>query len=375
MINRINHNCRLGIIVCLTRNHPPFAERSYYEHLTRVGKSLGMSVIVFSPKHINWMSREVRGYEYYPNLKQWIMRKTPLPAVIYDRCFYLSPAHYKSYLPFIRKLRQDPQTELLGVPLQGKWQLTQLIGRSRQLSPFLPHTERYGKPQDALAFIQKYNAVVAKPIGGTHGRGIIAIIRKAENERYVVVGRTNQNKPLSYTFANLQRTLSWLHRFIGETRYILQPYLQLRTPNHLPFDIRVLMQKDERQTWQMTGMAVRTGNPYSLTSNLHGGGKAEKIAPFLAQLAFDKQTLKRITQNIRTICDQLPLLIEREHGRLCELGIDIGIDLNARVWLLEVNSKPGRQVFRQAGERNIYLTAIRRPMLYANALLKTRQSR
>ena len=375
MNDRKTHNRLLGIITCFTRNHPPFAERSYYEQLTQIGKNLGVSVVVFTPKHINWGARQVRGYVYDSTLKQWFLRQTPLPAVIYDRCFYLSPSHYKSYFPFVQKLRQDPQTELLGVPLKGKWQLAELIKHSPKLASFFPHTVRYVKPQDALVFLQKYNTLVAKPSGGSHGRGIVAIFQKAENGRYVIIGRSRQNRPLSRQFANLQQTLTWLHRFIGGTRYILQPYLPLRTPNHLPFDIRVLMQKDERQTWQMTGMAVRTGSPSSLTSNLHGGGKAEKIVPFLKQLSFDKQAIRRIEQEIRTICEQLPPLIEKKHGRLCELGIDIGIDSNARVWLLEVNSKPGRQVFRKAGEREVYLTAIRRPMLYAYALLKDRQSR
>lgn len=371
MNNIMGDNHLLGIIVCTTRHHPPFAERPYYEQLARVGKNIGITVVVFSPKQIDWSLRQVRGYIYNPDMRKWSLHKVSLPAVIYDRCFYLSPAHYRSYQPFVHRLRQDKHIELLGVPLKGKWQLAQLIAHS-PLTRYFPRTERYEKPQDALAFLKKYNTLVAKPSGGSHGRGVVAIFRKTENGPCTVIGRGKGNEPLSHKFADTKQALAWLHQFIGESRYILQPYLQLRTPNHLPFDIRVLMQKDGRQTWQMTGMAVRTGTPYSLTSNLHGGGKAEKITPFLERLSFDQQTTERIETDIRTLCEQLPLLIERQHGRLCELGIDIGIDLQARVWLLEVNSKPGRQVFRQAGERQIYLTAIRRPIMYAHSLLQGR---
>lgn len=218
--------------------------------------------------------------------------------------------------------------------------------------------------------MQKYNTLVAKPSGGSHGRGIVAVFRPSKNGAYRVIGRTKQNRPVTFTFQNINQSLLWLHRFIGKNRYILQPYLQLYTPEYLPFDIRVLMQKDSHKLWQLTGMAVRIGSPYSLTSNLHGGGKAEKWKSFLRRLPFDQQTISRIEKDIRTICERLPNFIESRHGRLCELGIDIGIDLKSRVWLLEVNSKPGRQVFRQSGDRHVYLMAIKRPLLYANALLK-----
>lgn len=365
----IRSNRLLGIIVCTTRQYPPFFERHYYEQLTRIGTSLGITVVVFSPKSVSWPRRQVQGYVYNPVLNKWLVSKAALPTVIYDRCFYLNSHHYQSYQPFIQKLRQDSQTKLLGVPLKGKWQLAELVAQS-PLSRYLPHTERYTNMQDALSFIQKYRALVAKPIGGSHGRGIVAIFHKTNNRPCYVVGRTKGNASLSQTFPTTKQALDWLDRFIGTNRYILQPYLHLRTPNNTPFDIRVLMQKDERQVWQMTGMAVRTGNPHSLTSNLHGGGKAEKIVPFLKQLFYDKQTAHRIEKEIVALCQNIPLLIEKKHGRLCELGVDIGIDTRERVWLLEVNSKPGRQVFRHSGEKQLYLTAVKRPLMYACSLLE-----
>lgn len=360
----------LGILVCTTKNDPPFAERAYYEQLAAFGKALDMTVVVFSPKQIDWSSRRLRGFVFDLIRKKWIPIQSNLPTVIYDRCFYVSPEHYKSHKPFMQKLRQDPRIELLGVPLKGKWQLAQLMKDSGSLAHFFPPTECYEVPQDALAFLHKYKSLVAKPSGGSHGRGIVAVFRPSKNGPYRVIGRTKQNKPIALTFQSIIQSLRWLHRFIGKTRYILQPYLQLYTPDYLPFDIRVLMQKDSHKLWQLTGMAVRIGSPYSLTSNLHGGGKAEKWNAFVQRLPFEPQTVSRIEKDIRTISERLPTFIERKHGRLCELGIDIGIDLKSRVWLLEVNSKPGRQVFRQSGDRPVYLTAIKRPLLYANALLK-----
>ena len=52
----------------------------------------------------------------------------------------------------------------------------------------------------------------------------------------------------------------------------MQPYLDLSHHGH-PFDIRALVQ-NKHGRWTLTGCMVREGAEGSLTSNLHGGGKA-----------------------------------------------------------------------------------------------------
>ncbi|WP_054948590.1 YheC/YheD family endospore coat-associated protein [Numidum massiliense] len=370
--NRQRRANALGIIVCSTNKYPPFSERVYYEQLSRIGRRLGIAVVVFSPKHIDWRTRRVRGYRHHHATNKWVKVETDIPGVIYDRCFYVTSAHYLSYKPYVQLIERDPFTELLGLSLKGKWQLAQIVSRAPNLTAYMPSTERYTKPTDAEKYLHQYGAFVAKPSGGSQGNGIVAIFHHKQGNTYAVLGRSKKNEPLAHTFATETTTFAWLHQFIGKSRYILQPYLHLHTPDNTPFDVRALMQKDERRTWQLTGMAVRTGNRRSLTSNLHGGGKAEPFAPFLHKLSFDAETMRQIERHVHTICKEVPPLIEREHGRLCELGIDIGIDRQGRVWLLEVNSKPGRHSFQQAGTKDIYYTAVKRPMLYAHSLLQSK---
>ena len=58
----------------------------------------------------------------------------------------------------------------------------------------------------------------------------------------------------------------------------------------------------------------------------------------------------KIIQTIRDLSAQLPSLLEEGFGRLGELGIDFGVDTKGRVWILEVNSKPGRRAFTLTGD-------------------------
>lgn len=115
-------------------------------------------------------------------------------------------------------------------------------------------------------------------------------------------------------------------------------------------------------------MAVRRGKLGSLTSNLHGGGRAEAVQPFL-ESEFGSRTMKRLIGTIETLSYQIPALLEEHHGRLAELGIDFGIDQCGNVWVLEVNSKPGRSVFQQMHDEQASLQSVRNPIMYARYLL------
>lgn len=65
---------------------------------------------------------------------------------------------------------------------------------------------------------------------------------------------------------------------------------------------------------------------------------------------------------IRSAITIAETLEEQIDGTLGELGLDIGVDRNGRVWLFEVNAKPGRHIFlhpslREAGRMSAkYIT-------------------
>ena len=56
------------------------------------------------------------------------------------------------------------------------------------------------------------------------------------------------------------------------------------------------------------------------------------------------------------------VLEQQIDGPLGELGLDMGIDINRKIWLFEVNAKPGRHIFhhpslREAGRQSAkYIT-------------------
>lgn len=358
----------LGVITCRSAGQiPPFSETLYFKELTLEGKAMGIRIVVFSPMDVDWKTRWVTAWRYERSLRRWLKEAHPLPPLIYDRCYYADTRHYLAYKPYITRLRQDPYIHLLGRPLGGKLQTHLMLQKNQDLVPFLPPTKKLLSTTDLLSDMKRYTSVLIKPNGGSHGRGVAALT--PEGESFRVLGRSKDNRHFHLILHSERSLTHWVRRFTENTRYITQPFLELTSSDGRPFDIRILVQKDGEGRWVTTGMAVRTGSRNSLTSNLHGGGRAVRPPQFLRK-NYPPGKVKEILESIRFVSENVPKQIEREHGRLLELGLDIGVDRQGRIWFLEANSKPGRSIFLLTGERDVRRQSVRLPIQYALTLFQ-----
>ncbi|WP_400161869.1 YheC/YheD family protein [Brevibacillus sp. TJ4] len=341
-----------------------FVDKGFYRKLTMYGRKKGLRVFVFSPRNVNFDARTVRGFEYRQGT--WESRVFPLPDLIYDRCF-VGPS-YRHYKPFVERLQNDPAITFLGHGLSGKWQVHKMLIQSPKLAPYLPRTELFSL-STLRETLRTHGAAVIKPIAGTHGIGVTRI--KAMNDRYEIAGRNRKNQPFRRLVKGQAGLATFLRSFTTGRKFLVQPYLNLHTPAGVPFDVRVLVQKNGDGAWETTGAAVRVGDKRSITSNLHGGGKAVPLSPFLSR-HFSPEIKSRIEQQVSLLANELPVFLEQSHGRLVELGIDLGIDTDGNVWVIEVNSRPGRTVFRKIGDPQARLHSITQPVRYAHYLMQAR---
>jgi len=108
---------------------------------------------------------------------------------------------------------------------------------------------------------------------------------------------------------------------------------------------------------------------------LHGGGQAITMNKLLKQWIQNEETVEEVTRKAEDLGVQIAAFLEESYGRLCELALDLAIDRKGQIWLLEVNPKPAREVFLQAGERETYRIAITRPLEYAMWLYEQKKRR
>lgn len=358
----------IGILVAEGRAPVPFAEPGYCRKLCQIGSSRGMTVYVFCPSFLRPGGESVPGYSYENG--GWHHKLFPPPDVIYDRCFTHDRRQQQRKRQALSRLSAQHPFVYLTRGLTGKWQVYQALRKFPELESYLPETARYEGPEHLAVWLRQHgDEAFLKPEHGTHGKRTLHVKRSELHGGLKITGRDPRNGILHKQFSIYEEGLDWIHRFTSGRSFLIQPFLELNTAKKEPFDIRVLVQKNDTGAWEITGTAARVGVKNALTSNLHGGGTAHRALPVLIR-ELGMSGAKAALASIRELALRIPPALESHFGRLAELGIDFGIDRKVgRIWVLEVNSKPGRSSFFRIGDRRSARKSVENPILYARYLL------
>ncbi|MFM1654355.1 YheC/YheD family protein [Brevibacillus sp. B_LB10_24] len=344
------------------RNGHRFQEPGYFRRLISEGQKLGATVFLFSHEDAFERRRVIRGFT--PSAKGgWESKLFPWPDVVIDRCRKGSPGY--------RQFRRKKLFLYANNTYTNKWNATQLFLKDDAVQRWMPDTVAYS-PEHLRQMLKKYRLLYIKPGNGTGGRSILKLTRTAEG--YTVLGRDNRLVKKTARFQTLPPLIQWLNRWvkterIREGNFMIQQGLDLSLVPGRATDIRLLIQKNELGEWDITGLGIRIGGKNSSTSNLHGGGKAVPFESLMAERFGPEQT-KSILLECHELARQVVHTIERHFGPMMEFGLDIGVDVNGRVWLIEVNPKPGREIFKRIGRMDLYRRSIQRPLQYALHLLQ-----
>ncbi|RXT08772.1 YheC/YheD family protein [Ammoniphilus sp. CFH 90114] len=314
------------------------------------------TVIVYTPKEVNLTDQFIFGYIY--EYGRWIKHTRPFPSINHDIGYYPD----LETLNLVKKIKNHPHLPFLGYGLGNKWTIQQHLLRSRQLSPYLLPTAAALNLSSIIPMLKKHQTVMLKPLNGKGGTGIIKLSIK--NQGYSL---EENNKEARYVSEQeLHRILSEL---IRTERYLVQKWIDIRDHKGSVYDIRVLMQKNGLGKWVLTGMGVRQGNQEKITSNLTGGGQAFPVYPYLKE-QFTEPLAKILNKKIEQIAYLIPRYLEKAYRkRLVELGLDIAVDRKAKIWIIEVNIKPGRTLWRKISDWEADRTSLRNPIQYAKYLL------
>lgn len=337
-------------------------EISFFTHLAKEAMQMDTRVLIFSPSDIH-KDGTVNGLVYQPG-KSWTAQTSPAPHIVYDRFRNMNPQAFRQFVQF----RDQYKMDFLNSRLAHKWNLYRYLQGNSAIAKWLPETLFLYQAQDVHELLKKYPTVYVKPVNGTGGKGILAISRQAKNQ-FQLLGRDPKRKKIKTAVNSLTALSAFVSNWTKETKYIAQQGLNLEWEAGFVTDFRLLVQKNGLGDWAITGMGGKIGPKNSATSNLHSGGKAVEPTAFLRR-HFSEEKCRSLHRE----CMELGLVtaqyIEDKFGRLVELGIDLGIDKEGRVWMIEVNNKPGRDIFRQMGEPATYRKAVRRPIEYARYLFE-----
>lgn len=305
----------------------------------RQARRKGMLAYAFSPRDIDWTERSVRGWVWTGNLLKRV--RCPLPDVVYDRVSSRTAERAPSLVRAKEQLLSCP-VKYYNRSFFNKWDVHRILEKHAATKGHLPQTEELSSVEVLEKSLKRFGVVYVKPTQGSHGAGIfrVAKVRTGYNYRFT---RLNLPDRRGHT-RGVAPILSMASRLMKNGQYVVQRGLRLARIGGAPFDVRVLLQKSVRNKWSIQSMVARVAEPGNVVSNVADGGHILHPRRALA-LAFGGRINPRPTLwRLKRIARATAEAIESEVGyELAEMGVDLGIDASAKIWVIEANSRPGRE--------------------------------
>ncbi|WP_338541166.1 YheC/YheD family protein [Paenibacillus tundrae] len=227
---------------------------------------------------------------------------------------------------------------------RDKWIQYGILGSETSLAKHLPATQLL--TQNTLKnMLLQYSNVVLKPRNGSYGRDIVFIQRNRSN------GYRIQNEDSTIHMKNIDQLLQWIQSTDKADGYIVQERLRLAQIQHKPFDIRIMVQRQKGTSspWNATGSYAKVASQGYLVTNVTSCTISVLRALQLARIG-DSGVMNKIEKIARIAAKCLG----EHYPDLRQVGFDIGIDRNRRVWIIEGNYKPDLRPFRRLRDSSMY---------------------
>ena len=328
------------------REDPRNVKKAYA--YSAVAKTEGVDFFYFTPGKVNIEKQTILGKVYENG--EWIEKEQPFPNVIYNASPPVSEKAEQIYdylsdrIPFT--------SHSIGDKLSVYNRILQAKEFEQYLIPFYKLTD----VQMFLDLIKRYKKVIIKPLSGHQGGGIV-FFEEFKKEHYKI------NEAGVISFINEKELVDMLSHKIHEQEFLIQQFISSQTKSGHVFDFRLHVQKNGEGKWAITAIYPRIGRQGSITSNMGSGGYSCYLDVFL-KTEFDDSWY-----NIQRYLERFAIMFSNHFDSLYdsksldELGIDVGIDENQKLWLFEVNWRPGPpNIF------NLELDVAKNTILYAKYL-------
>jgi len=313
--------------------------------------NLDLQLYAFTPADIRWKKQRIIGL----SLKKGIgkQRSFPFPHVVYNRCF-----NKKSIT--IQRLEETIGSNKCfnNVNFFNKWDLYNLLIQST-IKPYVPDTFLYNEG-NVTDLLEKYKLVFIKPAYGFRGKSVYRIERTDTDEVHISL----HSLAPRYIFRKNESFQGKLDALLGlkKQKYMVQQGIRMSQLDDQYFDIRVLVQKGILGEWTVSIISCRVAyHQYFNTSMCENIYDVAEILPRI----FSQEKTNEIIQTLNEVSVKAAQEAETHMGSLGELSVDFVIDEHKKLWIIELNGKPQKNIYKDLKNVTHKEQIYRKPLEYA----------
>lgn len=323
-------------------------------------KKLDCLIYFYSVSGIDFPGKRVMGY-YFRN-GSWRLAWLPLPEVIYDRWVGFRHEEKKRAKRIRKRVNDAKIPRINAVDWLNKWKTQSVLHKCPELAGNLPHTVIYRSVDDIRQMLEVYPRVFLKAFFGSHGSEVIMVTKVAEG--YSITSRKNR-----FLAGSLDEVDSYARNYMKNKRFIVQQGVTLLKAGNRSMDFRIFIAKNGSGKWTVVYNLARVAQPDMPITNVALGADDVHALDAMQSAGLSAKAARILNRRAWQLSVRVGCCLEKSFGSLGELGIDVGIDIHGKLWVLEANSKPDRDLPPQFGyySRQQYVRAIQYSMFLAGS--------
>ncbi len=213
----------------------------------------------------------------------------------------------------------------------NKWVKFNVLQRHNGVSRHIIPMQSYNA-DNLRHMLNSYGFVVAKPLVGAGGKGVVKIVKLKKGEYSLHYRRSNMKLP------SWNKLIARLNHIRRGRKYMLQKGIRLVTINGNPVDYRVKMVK-KHANWRITAVVARVARSGQFVTNLCRGGSM--LRGIVALRSTYPPSIAKLKKRTMTgVARTSTHLLESEYPGIGSLGFDFGVDQKGKIWIFEVNTRP-----------------------------------
>lgn len=319
--------------------------QTYCIELANYSEEIGAIFYVFSVPE-SWSKPQIEGYFYENNT--WNKSILPFPQVIHNRLHKRTNEKRQMFQQFANQL-QEWNIPYFNDHFLDKWTVYTQLYESEHIRPYLPETALFSK-ELLKEWVDKYSTLFLKPINGSQGKQIFKVVKSSEG---FALSYSSIQQEVSTTYRNFTDLYKRLASHTKKKRYIVQQGLELFNLDGRPVDFRYLCHRGENNRWRVTSSTARASKAGHFVSNLAQGGEMLSVTKIL-RTQYEKDELIHLRRHLKElaleVANEIGIVTDGIYG---ELGIDLAIDQSGRPWIIEVNTKPSKNLDSTASASSI----------------------
>ncbi len=286
-------------------------------------KQFNIEIFLFSLEDIDFNNKTINAMFLEENNK--VYKRVPFPPIVDNSILYGEQGK------LLQKLEKD--CYLIRHSLnKNKQQVYDMLLEDRKFEEFLIKSHIIDTFEQFQNLLSVYNNdIVLKPLRGARGIGV-ARITYSNGKYFVNFQKENLEK-------NHDEFIEFYELNFTKRKHILQPYIQSKTTQGNPFDIRVHCRRGANGQFKITPFP-RIGNAAGIVSNIATGGYSMDFNVFLKNEFGDNW--KMIYDKVMDFGKNFPEYYQSFFKTpIFDIGVDMGISKNINGYdfkIFEVNT-------------------------------------